>query len=160
VELPFAFALILTGVGLLLMTPGFLKAAWMHMKLTLVLIAVILTHLKMFNAKRMVKAAMAGQNDELMARGKRQFVFGMLSWRSASLIGLPCSSRSASGATVPPRATDRFRRGRSRRAAPRLRRGSRPTATWPSETNRGVIEWNCCPNRAAGRKFRTAGRPP
>ena len=51
----------------------------MHMKLTLVLIAVILTHLKMFNAKRMVNAAMAGQSDELMARGKRQFVFGMLS---------------------------------------------------------------------------------
>lgn len=86
VELPFAFALILTGVGLLLMTPGFMKAAWMHMKLTLVLIAVILTHLKMFNAKRMVKAAMAGQTDELMARGKRQFVFGMMSLALGLLI--------------------------------------------------------------------------
>lgn len=79
VELPFAFALILTGLGLMMMTPGFMHAAWLHIKLTLVLIAVVITHLKMFNAKRMVKAAMAGQMDDVAARGQRQFMFGMLS---------------------------------------------------------------------------------
>lgn len=79
VELPFAFLLMFTGLGLMMMSPGFMKALWLHIKLTLVLVAVTLTHLKMFNARRMLRAAQAGQDAEVGARLGRQFVFGMVS---------------------------------------------------------------------------------
>ena len=55
VELPALIAQIASGVVNLVMTPAWLKMGWMHGKLTVVGILLVLSHLEMFNARKIVK---------------------------------------------------------------------------------------------------------
>jgi uncharacterized membrane protein len=78
-ELPAAFAQVLTGLVFILESPGLLKQHWLHGKLTAVVILLVLSHLEMFNARRLVKArasGAAGAAAEIAARKKRHAAFG------------------------------------------------------------------------------------
>lgn len=79
VELPAIFLSLLSGVGLLLVVPGYLKMGWIHMKLTAVFVLLVLTHLEMFNAKRIVRLRVAGgAESEIATRKSRQALFGAI----------------------------------------------------------------------------------
>jgi uncharacterized membrane protein len=59
-ELPAALVSILSGVVILWLRPGLLKLPGMHIKLTVVALALVLTHLEMFNARKIVRLREAG----------------------------------------------------------------------------------------------------
>jgi uncharacterized membrane protein len=79
VEVPAAFAQVASGVALIADAPGFLHMHWMHAKLTAVVLLLVLSHLEMFNARRLVKAR-AAKGDaaagEIAARKKRHAAMG------------------------------------------------------------------------------------
>lgn len=79
IELPAIFGAILSGVGFLGANPAYLKQPWLHAKLTVVLLLAVLSHLEMFNARRIVRAreeAAAGAEEAIAARKKRHAIFG------------------------------------------------------------------------------------
>jgi hypothetical protein len=79
VELPALFAQVASGVVNLIMTPAWLKMPWMHGKLTVVGLLLILSHLEMFNARKIVKlrAAMGDKAKvEIETRKQRHQRFG------------------------------------------------------------------------------------
>ncbi|HEX7878631.1 MAG TPA: hypothetical protein VF720_04445 [Candidatus Eisenbacteria bacterium] len=59
-ELPAALVSIVSGLVILWLRPGLLKMPGMHMKLTLVALILVLTHLEMFNARRIVRLRESG----------------------------------------------------------------------------------------------------
>jgi uncharacterized membrane protein len=80
-EVPGTFAQVLTGVALVVMEPGYLHQAWLHVKLTAVVALLVLSHLEMFNARRLVRARAAKGDaaaDEIAARKKRHALFGAI----------------------------------------------------------------------------------
>src|ERR1700691_1418177 len=63
VEVPALFAQVVTGIGFIAEAPEFLHQHWLHAKLTAVVILLLLSHLEMFNARRLVRAR-AARGDE------------------------------------------------------------------------------------------------
>ena len=81
VELTGLFAQVLSGVGAIVALPGFLAQHWLHAKMTLVLILLVLCHVEMINARRIVKARQArgdAADGEIVARKKRQATVGLV----------------------------------------------------------------------------------
>ena len=79
VELTGLFAQVLTGAAVLVTVPGFLTQHWLHAKLTAVLILLVLAHVEMINARRIVKARQArgdAADGEIAARKKRHATVG------------------------------------------------------------------------------------
>jgi putative membrane protein len=81
IELPALFVQVGVGICFLLMTPMWLTQGWMHAKLTCVLVLLVLSHLEMFNARKIVKAR-ADRGDaaetEIAARKKRHGMLGTI----------------------------------------------------------------------------------
>lgn len=79
IEVPAIFGSILSGIVFVTQSPLFLKQGWLHGKLTCVLLLAVLSHLEMFNARKIVKAraaGAAGAAEEIAARKKRHATFG------------------------------------------------------------------------------------
>jgi putative membrane protein len=79
IELPALFAQVATGVVFVALLPQWLKQGWLHGKLTCVLALLVLSHLEMFNARRIVKArADRGESAsaEIAGRKKRHAALG------------------------------------------------------------------------------------
>jgi uncharacterized membrane protein len=85
VELPSIFLAGFSGILFLVDDAGFLKqAAWFHPKMLCVLLLAVLSHLEMFNTRRIVRARFAGKPEaEILARKKRHAVYG---WVGAFLL--------------------------------------------------------------------------
>lgn len=78
-ELPAIFLSVLSGLGFLLVVPGYMKMGWLHMKLAAVFVLLVLAHLDMFNAKRIVRLrAGGGAEAEITARKSRQALYGAI----------------------------------------------------------------------------------
>jgi uncharacterized membrane protein len=81
IEVPGLFAQVVTGVGIVVLQPYLLKQHWLHAKLTAVVVLLVLSHLEMFNARRLVRARAARGDaaaDEIAARKKRHAVMGAI----------------------------------------------------------------------------------
>ncbi len=81
VEVPGLFAQLVTGVVMVLQEPEYLKQHWLHGKLAAVAALLVLSHLEMFNARRLVKARAArgdAANDEIAARKKKHAALGVV----------------------------------------------------------------------------------
>ena len=79
IELPALMGSILSGIFFIAQTPAWMKQGWLHGKLTCVLLLAVLSHLEMFNARKIVKARAAGGpgvDDEIAKRKKRHATFG------------------------------------------------------------------------------------
>ncbi len=79
-EVPALFGQVVTGVGLIALAPIWLTQGWLHGKLACVAVLLVLSHLEMFNARRIVKARGDrgdAANDEIAARKKRHATFGL-----------------------------------------------------------------------------------
>ena len=77
--LPAGFVAILTGVGLLYFRPTLLQQPAMHMKLTMVALLLVLTHLEMFNARRIVRLrAGGGDSAQIADRKSRHAAYGSI----------------------------------------------------------------------------------
>ncbi len=72
IELPAILGSIASGIVFITQNAMLMKQGWLHGKLTCVLILVVLSHLEMFNAKKIVRAREAGGTgaDEEIARRK------------------------------------------------------------------------------------------
>jgi uncharacterized membrane protein len=80
VELTGLFAQVLTGVAIVAVLPGFLTQHWLHAKLTAVLVLLVLAHVEMIGARRIVKARQAGgegAEGDITARKKRHATVGI-----------------------------------------------------------------------------------
>lgn len=80
-ELPAAFVSLLSGLLLLALRPSLLQLPGMHAKLTLVALLLVIVHLEMFNARRIVKARAAGgagAEADITARKVRQGAYGTI----------------------------------------------------------------------------------
>ena len=71
IELPALFAQVATGVVLIALAPLWLTQGWLHGKLACVVVLLVLSHLEMFNARRIVKARSA--RGDARARRRRGF---------------------------------------------------------------------------------------
>ena len=79
VEVPGMFAQVFTGVGIIVLQPYLLQQHWLHAKLTAVVLLLVLSHLEMFNARRLVRARASRGDaaaDEIAARKKRHALLG------------------------------------------------------------------------------------
>jgi uncharacterized membrane protein len=77
IEVPVIFGSLLSGVGFIAMNPLLMKQGWLHAKLTCVLILLVLSHLEMFNARKLVRARAANAPEpEIEARKKRHDMYG------------------------------------------------------------------------------------
>jgi uncharacterized membrane protein len=92
IELPALFTQVVTGIVLIALAPLWLTQGWLHGKLACVAVLLVLSHLEMFNARRIVKARVArgdAANDEIAARKKRHATFGLLGTLAVvTLLGL------------------------------------------------------------------------
>jgi uncharacterized membrane protein len=79
IEVPALFAQVATGVAIVVLEPDVLRQHWLHAKLTAVVLLLVLSHLEMFNARRLVRAR-AARGDaaalEIAARKKRHARMG------------------------------------------------------------------------------------
>ena len=79
IQLPAMFVSVLSGVVLLILKPGLLKLSAMHVKLTVVVILLVISHLEMFNARRIVRARLRGDEAaEIEARKRRHGAMGLI----------------------------------------------------------------------------------
>lgn len=81
IELPAILASIVSGAGFIAQNPALMKLGWLHGKLFCVLLLAILSHLEMFNARKIVKARAArgaAAGPEIDALKRRQGVFGAM----------------------------------------------------------------------------------
>lgn len=78
-ELVAAVLSILSGLTLLYLRPGLLRMPGMHMKLTMVALILVLTHLEMFNARRIVRLRQDGGDVTRIAdRKSRHAAYGTI----------------------------------------------------------------------------------
>ena len=79
IELPALFAQVATGVAFVALLPAWLSQGWLHGKLACVALLLVLSHLEMFNARRIVRAR-ADRGDsaaaEIAKRKKRHATLG------------------------------------------------------------------------------------
>ena len=81
IELPALFAQVATGVVFVALNVMWLTQGWLHGKLTCVVALLCLSHLEMFNARRIVKARAArgdAANAEIAARKARHATLGLV----------------------------------------------------------------------------------
>jgi putative membrane protein len=81
IEVPAIFVQVVTGVVFIALAPMWLTQGWLHGKLACVAVLLVLSHLEMFNARRIVKARAArgdGAREEIAARKARHATFGLL----------------------------------------------------------------------------------
>ena len=81
IELPAIFGSVLTGAVFVALTPAFLKQGWLHGKLLCVVVLLVLSHLEMLNAKKIVRLRAthdAASENEIAARKSRHQVFGAI----------------------------------------------------------------------------------
>lgn len=76
IELPAIMGSIASGIGFVVQNPAVMKLGWLHAKLACVLLLAVLSHLEMFNARKIVKARAAGDTSAIDARKKRHEAFG------------------------------------------------------------------------------------
>jgi uncharacterized membrane protein len=79
IEVPAIFASIASGIVFITQSPALMKQGWLHGKLLCVLLLAVLSHLEMFNARKIVRAREAGgagADDEIAKRKARQGVLG------------------------------------------------------------------------------------
>ena len=72
---------IVSGIGFLGTNPALMRQGWLHAKLTCVLLLAVLSHLEMFNARRIVRAREGAASDAeavIAARKKRHALFGTI----------------------------------------------------------------------------------
>ncbi|HEY8080317.1 MAG TPA: DUF2269 family protein [Labilithrix sp.] len=78
-ELPGLFAQIASGIGFIALNSSWLQAGWLHAKLTAVALLLVLSHVEMFNARKLVRAR-AQRGDaaaaEIATRKKRHAQLG------------------------------------------------------------------------------------
>jgi protoporphyrinogen IX oxidase len=80
IELPALFGQVVTGILFIAITPQWLTQGWLHGKLACVAVLLVLSHLEMFNARRIVKVRSArgdGAAEEIAARKARHATFGL-----------------------------------------------------------------------------------
>lgn len=79
IELPALVVQVATGVAFVALNAAWLQQAWLHAKLTCVVVLLVLSHLEMFNARTIVKRR-AAQGEaaaaEIARRKSRHAVFG------------------------------------------------------------------------------------
>lgn len=81
IELPAIFGAIVSGIGFLGTNPALMRQGWLHAKLTCVLLLAVLSHLEMFNARRIVRAREGAASDAeavIASRKKRHALFGTI----------------------------------------------------------------------------------
>lgn len=81
IELPAIFLSIGSGIVFIAQNPILMKQGWLHGKLTCVLLLAVLSHLEMFNARKIVRAreaGSAGADAEIAARKSRHGTFGTI----------------------------------------------------------------------------------
>jgi putative membrane protein len=81
IELPAIFVQVASGIAIVAMAPIWMHQGWLHAKLACVGLLLVLSHLEMFNARKIVRAREArgdGAADEIAARKKRHGQFGLL----------------------------------------------------------------------------------
>jgi uncharacterized membrane protein len=79
IEVPAIFVSIASGIVFITQNPILMKQGWLHGKLTVVLVLAVLSHLEMFNARKIVRARAAGAaaaEEEIAGRKKRHALFG------------------------------------------------------------------------------------
>lgn len=79
IEVPAIFVSMASGIAFIAQNPVLMRQGWLHGKLTCVLCLAVLSHLEMFNTRRIVKARTAGGADaeaEIAKRKSRHAVFG------------------------------------------------------------------------------------
>ena len=79
IEVPAVFAAMASGIVFIAQNPVLMKQGWLHGKLTCVLLLAVLSHLEMFNTRKIVKAREAGgaaADDEIAKRKARHATFG------------------------------------------------------------------------------------
>jgi uncharacterized membrane protein len=79
VELYGLFLQVASGVGAIVVVPGFLQQHWLHAKLSVVVVLLVLAHVEMINARKVVKARQAqgeAASDAIAARKRRLSVVG------------------------------------------------------------------------------------
>jgi uncharacterized membrane protein len=77
IEVPGLMAQLVTGVLFLVHEPEYLQQHWLHGKLTAVLALLVLSHLEMFNARKIVALRSAGGADtEIAALKKKHATMG------------------------------------------------------------------------------------
>jgi len=81
IELPAIFLQLLTGLYLLYERPFWLRNPWMHVKLTAVFALLVLAHLEMFSARKIVRARLKSGDaaaGEIAERKGRHEIYGRL----------------------------------------------------------------------------------
>ncbi|HEX4446869.1 MAG TPA: DUF2269 family protein [Polyangiaceae bacterium] len=81
IELPAIFLQVVSGSLIVLMVPIWMNQGWLHAKLACVALLLVLSHLEMFNARKIVKARVARGDaaaDEIAARKNRHALFGLV----------------------------------------------------------------------------------
>jgi uncharacterized membrane protein len=88
IELPAIFVQVVTGVAFIALTPQWLTVGWLHGKLTCVLVLLVLSHLEMFNARKIVRARAAGGGsvEEISKRKARHATFGAIGGAAVAAI--------------------------------------------------------------------------
>jgi uncharacterized membrane protein len=79
IEVPAIFVSMASGIGFIAQNPAFMKQGWLHGKLLCVLLLAVLSHLEMFNARKIVRARAAsgaGAETEIAGRKARHSVLG------------------------------------------------------------------------------------
>ena len=79
IEVPAIFVSIASGVVFITQNPTLMKQGWLHGKLLCVLLLAVLSHLEMFNARRIVRAREAdgpGAEGDIAKRKARHAVLG------------------------------------------------------------------------------------
>jgi uncharacterized membrane protein len=79
IEVPAIFVSMASGIGFIAQNPAFMKQGWLHGKLLCVVLLAILSHLEMFNARKIVRARAAGgagADAEITKRKARHSVLG------------------------------------------------------------------------------------
>lgn len=89
VQLPALFGSIGSGLVFVAQNPALMRFGWLHAKLTCVLVLAVVSHLEMFNARKIVRARAdggAGADDDAAERKRRHSVFGGISALTALVI--------------------------------------------------------------------------
>ena len=79
IEVPALFTSIASGIVFISQNPALMKQGWLHGKLTVVLLLAVLSHLEMFNARKIVRARASGAtsaDEEIAGRKRRHAAFG------------------------------------------------------------------------------------
>ena len=86
IEVPAVFVSVASGIGFIAQNPAYMKQGWLHGKLLCVLLLAVLSHLEMFNARKIVRARAAGGASADAEIGKRKARHSVLGGIDALLV--------------------------------------------------------------------------